>query len=436
MKISNFEKLTIWSYSDEKGITEISGGYEEITGYSEEDFKKRNKLWHQFVHPDDKLYFERAMKSLEKKQKGKVDVEYRIIRKDGMIRNVVGTVRKEKQDGDVIFKGYVVDVTKEPKDLSLKDHKRGLSNLLQYSIDILFNTETDRNERVNRILQTLGELVQADRTYIFDNINQNDHRPVLSMINEWCARGITEKINDDIVKETNLYENSRGWYESLVIKKEEISGPVRMFADHERQILEHRNVKSLLLVPIWYNNFFQGLIGFDDCENERYWTNQEIQLLGAFGLLIWASWHYEKALISVERKVEELSNLRDEQESFLRMLSHQLKTPISTIDINAEMLKQAYPDKEQKDSKFIGRIERIKKSTDKLKELIDSIIMGEPAKEGSFQLNSQILEDVIFRELKNQQIDESNEVQLYKDENSIDKEIVIPISSKKLNYIF
>ena len=172
MQASNFKRLTMWSYSEKEGITEISGGYEEITGYSEEDFKSSNKLWHEFIHPDDKLYFQQAMESLKNKQKCEVNVEYRIIRKDGMIRNVVGTVRKEVQNTEEIFYGYVVDVTKEPKNLSLKHYKRGLSNLLQYSIDVLFNTKDDRDERVNDILKTLGEMVRADRTYIFENINQ------------------------------------------------------------------------------------------------------------------------------------------------------------------------------------------------------------------------------------------------------------------------
>lgn len=437
MRIPSFKTLTIWQYSEEKGITDITGGYEEITGYTEQDFRSTEKLWRKFIHPDDRTHFQQAMKKLDEKKLEEVNLEYRIVRKDGLIRNVVGTVRRVEKKGDVIFTGYIVDVTKDSKDLSLKHYKKGLSSLLQYSIEILFDTEEDRDKRVDTILETLGKLVRADRTYIFENVSQDSQCPILTITFEWCAPGVREKKADELFRNVNLYKDSFRWYKSMVIEKEEVSGPVRMFPSAEQELLKSNNVKSLLAVPVWYNGIFKGFIGFDDCNDERYWTDQEIRLLEAFGLLIWASWHYEKALNSVESKVDQLNLLRDEQESFLRMLSHQLKTPLSTIDANAEMLRQDSQGQNNVEFNVTKeRIKRIKRSVRKLKDLVNSIIVGESSKEESCKLNPNIIKAVIFNTIDNIHTEENHKTEIVEEVNSLNRDLIVPINKKKIEYIF
>ena len=44
-------------------------------------------------------------------------------------------------------------------------------------------------------------------------------------------------------------------------------------------MLKSQNIKSILILPIFVKNAFYGIIGFDDCTNERLWTEDELNIL-------------------------------------------------------------------------------------------------------------------------------------------------------------
>ena len=50
-------------------------------------------------------------------------------------------------------------------------------------------------------------------------------------------------------------------------------------SDHLQSLLQSQNIVSILCIPIFVGNEFYGFIGFDDCSNERIWSDDDIQYL-------------------------------------------------------------------------------------------------------------------------------------------------------------
>ena len=91
------------------------GVVEEITGYTEEDFRDGTLRWDHIIHPEDlpKIY-EDAIKTIPHYS---TEREYRIIRKDGQTRWVLEFMQNICDDsGKPIFvQGTIYDITERKK---------------------------------------------------------------------------------------------------------------------------------------------------------------------------------------------------------------------------------------------------------------------------------------------------------------------------------
>lgn len=375
--IEKFQSLIIWSNNEAVDRLNLKGDIEHFYGYTESDFKKDNDLWYKVIHPDDKEYLKEALSKLDKAKSGYVNVQYRIIRKDSVVRNVLGVIKRNVVNSKVEYNGYLVDVSHKHQSFDASSRRKNILNLLSDSISISFDSFKNRKERVNEVLSRLGEITKADRVYIFDKKSGDNLRPVLSQNYEWCRKGIESQMANDVVFDVDLKDLVPRWYENLVKQQKPISGLVRHLPLNEREVLEPQDIVSILVTPIWYDDEYYGFIGFDDCREERVWSEEEIELLTVFGSLIIASWKYEDSMRKVEDQLKQVKKLQAEREQFLKMVSHQFKTPLSVIKLNTDLLKQAcMSDSGDTINILPSKIGRIERSITKFEELIEAILIG------------------------------------------------------------
>ena len=130
---------------------------------------------------------------------------------------------------------------------------------------------SDVDKAIQHILQLTGDYARVSRAYIFEDIAPTATRNTY----EWCARGIEPAIQDlqQLEKASYNYDaimNSGGML---------ITSDTRDLPDSDREILEAQGIKSLAILPLYHYDDPLGYIGFDDCERNRKWTREEIQLL-------------------------------------------------------------------------------------------------------------------------------------------------------------
>lgn len=171
--------------------------------------------------------------------------------------------------------------------------------LYEISRDFVNVKSEDIDYAISESLEKLGYAVEADRVYIFHYDFFNN---TCSNIYEWCSKGTMPRI--DKLKELSL-DLIPEWVES------HISGQtlfVNTESDlkymEERTHLRLSEIKSLIAVPVIYDNQLYGFAGFSSIKNVHLYSNLERHLLQNFGQLLLS--------IMLRKEIEESVYLKKE----------------------------------------------------------------------------------------------------------------------------
>lgn len=169
--------------------------------------------------------------------------------------------------------------------LAIETNKRKLiENNLIYKSELL-TAVTKISEKVllskdtfgffDEILATLGIITEADRVYYFEAIEENR---TISQKFEWTKGQIEPQIQNpdlqnapyEIFLDIIIPLKSNKIYHKLV---------KNMFESEYKEIMKSQNIVSVIIFPLYVKTKLVGAIGFDDCHNERIWTDDEINIL-------------------------------------------------------------------------------------------------------------------------------------------------------------
>lgn len=184
-------------------------------------------------------------------------------------------------------------------------------------------TKNDYDNNLNTALKLIGEAVQVDRVYIFENnYDAKITEHLMSQKFEWCSdKAVPQILNPDL-QNLSYEKNFPNWYQHLLQNKY-ITGLVRDFPEAERKLFEDEDIKSIIIFPIFHENYFWGFIGMDDCGSERQWSETEIAVLSAMANNI-------SSLIRKQNFELELS----ESEKKYRLLAENIADVVFTFDLN------------------------------------------------------------------------------------------------------
>ncbi|MCL1812298.1 MAG: ATP-binding protein [Treponema sp.] len=135
----------------------------------------------------------------------------------------------------------------------------------------------------------------ADRVYIWKNYTKEE-KLYCSQIYEW-SEGAESQQNYELAIETSYSDIVPGW-EDLLSQGKCINGIVREMSENEKAALVPQGIVSILAVPVLLQNRFWGFVGFDDCHNERVFSENEEMILRS------ASQLFVNALIRTEMEGE------------------------------------------------------------------------------------------------------------------------------------
>ena len=144
-------------------------------------------------------------------------------------------------------------------------------------VSTILHTELeDIDKALDRALQMLGEVSHACRTYIF--IFKEESKAA-DNTNEWYAPGgISQKDN----LQNLSIDRFPCWIEILknghFINVSDISS-LPPEAQSEKEFIEPRGIKSILIFPIYVQNKLFGFIGFDNTKKAQAWSEEDVFLL-------------------------------------------------------------------------------------------------------------------------------------------------------------
>ncbi|MDZ7791016.1 MAG: sensor domain-containing diguanylate cyclase [Xanthomonadales bacterium] len=156
--------------------------------------------------------------------------------------------------------------------------REAILHALARAARILFSAQG--NDRVMpTALAVLGKAVSADRVYVFENHRDANSGELLgSMRYEWTRPGIRAEIDNPDMQGMSYDRDLPNW-RVLFEAREPVVGLAADMDAVERELIEAQQILSILVVPIFLEGKFWGLIGFDDCTTERQWGQAEIDAL-------------------------------------------------------------------------------------------------------------------------------------------------------------
>lgn len=153
------------------------------------------------------------------------------------------------------------------------EHKSLSEHIAEYIFQILYDSD-DIYSAVNTILAIVGRYFDVSRAYIFENTEDN-----LACNNtfEWCNEGVPPQIGNLRNIRYALPGNyASNFNEDGIFYCDDIS---RLSQPELYDILAPQNIHSMLQCALKNNGVFSGYVGFDECNAQRFWTQEEIDTL-------------------------------------------------------------------------------------------------------------------------------------------------------------
>ncbi len=158
------------------------------------------------------------------------------------------------------------------------------SLVLDLSAQLIEVDASNVDERVRQVLASIGEFVQADRSYVFlmreeGNLADNTH--------EWCSPHAAPAA--DRLQGLDL-DRQLPWFGACMRRFEVFHAPrvadLPPEARSEREEFEAENIKSLVVVPMVRRAELYGFLGFDAVTAERDWSADAVAVLRIVGQML------------------------------------------------------------------------------------------------------------------------------------------------------
>lgn len=255
----------------------LNKAWSDVMGYSLEE--SMGTLFLNYVHPDDRQRNAELFQPLIERKKEYCNHMIRYVTKDNSIRWIDVYARLGLDENDQITGTYgtLRDVT-ESRMLSALENE-----LLQLSVQVAA-TPLDRIEdSITLSLAKMGTFLNADRSYIFEF---DLFREQMSNTYEWCADGIVPQIQN--LKEIKL-ESGHDWSMMLKDPREIIIPSVVDLPDtwsNAKERLLKRGVKSMLAIPLFFDNVVNGIVCLDIVRSKKTFTSSEVNILKMWGNML------------------------------------------------------------------------------------------------------------------------------------------------------
>lgn len=188
----------------------------------------------------------------------------------------VSSLKSQPNPGasDIMISLHDVTQRKEAEDV-LNRRETIMSAISNAAEQFLKDSSWERN--IPEVLAKLGRAADVSRVYVVMNYKHQDDVIYSSMCYEWVAPGIPSQINNPNFQHVSLTKVGFDRWKDLLSEGNRVCGLVKNFPTAERKFIVPLGSLSLAAIPIFVGIKWWGFIVFDECREERIWTETELE---------------------------------------------------------------------------------------------------------------------------------------------------------------
>ena len=227
---------------------------------------------------------------------------------------------------------------KANKSLAVKQQRESLLNSVTNAIRRSLDTE----EILQVAVQKLGESIGVCRCIIY-RCHQEDATATIN--HEFTSPGVASvKGQTWYLKDNPLFEEVVQNHETLIINNTDEDSRLNQTNDKEtteylQNLVQNFSITSWLLVPVLYQDHLLGAIELHHCDTTSIvWKEDDIDLVNAIATQVGVALIQAEAYANLEELNQQLEALDRTRSNLVAITGHELRTPLSTIQVCLESL--------------------------------------------------------------------------------------------------
>ncbi|GHT85547.1 hypothetical protein FACS18947_4450 [Bacteroidia bacterium] len=401
--LAEYAEIGLYQLDIPTGEISLNHMITKLTGYEPGDIPHTENTKEMLTFEDDREIVMNAMGAMMRGEISRYYIEYRMRRRDNSVVSICenGLVLERDENGMPLrICALSQDLSKlrwaEERTSRLERENKRLSQVTSDS----FFAERNRMLRaaneaaamivggfhqnyetvLNQALLIIGESIQADTAYILRN-HTVDGKLYCYMRAIWDRDTAANQQNEKtLYSYDELFPNWKEDFQerySLRLLAEELP-------DALRSLPFSKNMRTLMLAPLYLHGEFFGVLGFESRVRESVFTEDEAEIMTTGALVIASSISRNETLLQLnEAKEAAMTSMRAKGE-FLSRMSHEIRTPISAIIGMSTLAK-----KEQDPEKISYYLNTIDVSSKQLLSLINDVLDMSKIESGKLDIQSE-----------------------------------------------
>ncbi|MDR0273659.1 MAG: response regulator [Clostridiales bacterium] len=179
-----------------------------------------------------------------------------------------------------------------------------MENLITRAAEILLITgdETNIEATLTESMELIGRAVDGDRIQIWRN-ETIDGLLHFVLAYEWLSE-IGKKAAPVPTGLKFPYRDKSEW-EAMFLRGEYISAPFSQLPPEDQEFLNAYEIKSIVIIPLFLKKKFWGFFRLDDCERERAFAENEINILRHVSLMMSSAVNRHERLLEQKEMIRQ-----------------------------------------------------------------------------------------------------------------------------------
>jgi len=199
---------------------------------------------------------------------------------------------------------------------------------------------------IEELMARMGLVTGVSRIHVMQHYVDDSGELLVNPRFRWVAtEGTPPEIQDPLPSPLSYRENRFESWREAFLQGELVYGNVSSFTEqHIVSFLQSNHIRSIAVAPIMVHDTCWGLIGFEDCLNEREWPTPELDALKTAASLIGTAIlreNVEQSLAAHQAQLAHAGRLTALGE-MASGIGHEIHQPLTVINLGAETCKNYF----------------------------------------------------------------------------------------------